>query len=153
VSLLTYTPGGHSQLALVCYILYLVPERVWKGPIVDALKASVASSSLSVATNIMITFLILFQLVKTRISLSKALPDRKAPRLYSDVTAIIVESAAPLALFGIGSIIATGIGSLAEPKTLLGRGRVQTAVETLGALYYAFSVSFMGKLASRLLHS
>ncbi|KAH6907433.1 hypothetical protein BKA70DRAFT_356299 [Coprinopsis sp. MPI-PUGE-AT-0042] len=126
--------------SIVCYVLYLLPERTTLGPVVDALKASVASSSLSVATNVMITILILSQLIKTRLSLSKALPDRKSPRLYSDVTAIIVESAAPLAFFGICSIVVTGIASLAEPKTLLGRGTVQAANDAFGSLYYAFSV-------------
>ncbi|KAH6911292.1 hypothetical protein BKA70DRAFT_1061436, partial [Coprinopsis sp. MPI-PUGE-AT-0042] len=94
---------------------------------------------LSVATNIMITLLILFKLVKARLNMSKALPDRKAPRLYSDVTSIIVESAAPLAVFGICSVIVTVIG-LHPPEKLLERGRIHALIEAFGSLYYGFSV-------------
>ncbi|KAH6884736.1 hypothetical protein BKA70DRAFT_1468175 [Coprinopsis sp. MPI-PUGE-AT-0042] len=125
--------------SIICQILYLLPQRTDIGVAIDALKASVASTALSVATNIMITLLILFKLVKARLNMSKALPDRKPPRLYSDVTSIIVESAAPLAVFGICSVIVTVIG-LRPPEKLLERGRIHALIEAFGSLYYGFSV-------------
>ncbi|KAH6912352.1 hypothetical protein BKA70DRAFT_1535766 [Coprinopsis sp. MPI-PUGE-AT-0042] len=62
--------------------------------------------SLSVATNIMVTSLILFRLATTRRNMSKTFPDRKPPSMYSHVSAILVESAAPLAIAGVCFVIA-----------------------------------------------
>ncbi|KAH6883695.1 hypothetical protein BKA70DRAFT_170155 [Coprinopsis sp. MPI-PUGE-AT-0042] len=64
-----------------------------------------AAVVLSVATNVMATALILLPLAKTWWTISKVLPDRKGFSMYSKVTAIVLESAAPLAFFGIGYLI------------------------------------------------
>ncbi|KAH6904068.1 hypothetical protein BKA70DRAFT_1432703 [Coprinopsis sp. MPI-PUGE-AT-0042] len=123
--------------AIVCHIIYLVPEREGILPH-DAAKAAIASSSLSVAMNIMVTSLILLRLMMTWLQTSKAFPDRKTPRMYTDAAGIIVESAAPLAVFGICSITINAIDNLQSLQGLLRQGRITALNEVFGWLYYSF---------------
>ncbi|KAJ2923528.1 hypothetical protein H1R20_g13566, partial [Candolleomyces eurysporus] len=55
---------------------------------------------LVVSTNVLVTFLIVFHLLRARRTLSKLLPS-KDMRLYTGVVAILIESALPLSIFGI----------------------------------------------------
>ncbi|KAJ2915205.1 hypothetical protein MD484_g5199, partial [Candolleomyces efflorescens] len=59
-----------------------------------------ASTFLTVSTNIIVTSLITFRLVRARRALVKILPAADV-HVYTGVIAILVESAAPLAIFGI----------------------------------------------------
>jgi hypothetical protein len=71
--------------------------------------AWVIAVGLSVATNIMTTVLILVPLARCWRETLKALPDRKVPGLYSHVATVIIESAAPLAFFGICLLVSGAI--------------------------------------------
>ncbi|KAH6912351.1 hypothetical protein BKA70DRAFT_1535760 [Coprinopsis sp. MPI-PUGE-AT-0042] len=62
-------------------------------------------ASLSVATNIMVTSLILLRLLTARWAMSKVFPDRKPPGMYSRVVAMVIESAAPLAVCGLCYVV------------------------------------------------
>ncbi|KAH6907528.1 hypothetical protein BKA70DRAFT_1489590 [Coprinopsis sp. MPI-PUGE-AT-0042] len=57
-------------------------------------KAQLAGAVLHVAMNIMITSLIVFRVMQARSRAAKAFPDQEPPRWYSEVTALVVESAA-----------------------------------------------------------
>jgi hypothetical protein len=63
-----------------------------------------ASTFLTVSTNIVVTSLITFCLLRARRALAKVLPSADM-RVYTGVIAILVESAAPLTIFGIVSAI------------------------------------------------
>jgi hypothetical protein len=105
-------------------------------------RAIIASASLGVATNIMVTLLILLRLAITWFNIRKTLPSRKkAPPMYTDVTIILVESAAPLALFGICFITSTAINYLRPPNTLLEAGKSTVVAAVFDWLYYLFCVS------------
>jgi hypothetical protein len=58
----------------------------------------------AVSTNILVTGLIIFRLLRARWNLTKVLPSADV-QVYTGVIAILVESAAPLTIFGIISII------------------------------------------------
>lgn len=60
--------------------------------------------SLLVTLNILITGIISFRLIKAHRQLGQVLPDTDH-RLYLGIVAVLVESAAPMAIFGIGLII------------------------------------------------
>jgi hypothetical protein len=64
----------------------------------------VASTFLTVSTNIFVTSLITFRLLRARRALARVLPSVDM-RVYTGVIAILVESAAPLTIFGIASVI------------------------------------------------
>ncbi|KAH6880922.1 hypothetical protein BKA70DRAFT_1411617 [Coprinopsis sp. MPI-PUGE-AT-0042] len=68
-------------------------------------KLNAADISFTVALNILITLLISFRLVRAHKRLSTALPftDHKT---YLGIVAILIESAAPIAVFGLGYIVA-----------------------------------------------
>jgi hypothetical protein len=59
-----------------------------------------AATFLTVSTNIIVTSLITFRLLRARRALEKVLPSADM-RVYTGVIAILVESAAPLSIFGI----------------------------------------------------
>ena len=63
-------------------------------------KFAAASTLLTVSTNIIVTSLIAFRLLRARRSLAKVLPSADL-RLYTGVVAILIESALPLTVFGI----------------------------------------------------
>jgi hypothetical protein len=72
--------------------------------------------------------------------MSKLFPEREMPGLYSGIVTIIVESAVPLAFFGVCYVIATFV-LLYLPMRL----RIRAGVYGFGAiastLYYSFAVS------------
>jgi hypothetical protein len=74
--------------------------------------------SLTVALNILITSLITFRLLRVHKRLSMALPHyhtRYHERLYFGIVAILVESAAPLGVFGIGVVITRLLSQTYDP--------------------------------------
>ncbi|KAH6912346.1 hypothetical protein BKA70DRAFT_1267282 [Coprinopsis sp. MPI-PUGE-AT-0042] len=111
---------------IVCNILAIIwaPTRSNR-----ARTVVIAAVSLSVATNIVITLLILLRLAMTWFHTRRAFPDRNLPRMYINVAAILVESAAPLAIFGILQIV---VGRLAQ------KGRINDAYAVSEWLYYGF---------------
>ena len=103
----------------------------------DKLVASafVSSTFLTVSTNIVVTSLIIFRLLRARRALAKVLPSADM-RVYTSVIAILVESAAPLTVFGIAAAI---LQQLAEQSaTSPGYGVCETLFE---GLFYSFCVS------------
>lgn len=100
----------------------------------------VAYIMLSVGTNIQVTALILFRLFKTRRSLAQILPGNELSHMYSETSAVLIESAAPLAVFGIcaAAMVITRIHSEA-PLPI--QARFLIADYTLSAVYYSFCVS------------
>ncbi|KAH6912297.1 hypothetical protein BKA70DRAFT_1184911 [Coprinopsis sp. MPI-PUGE-AT-0042] len=102
----------------------------------ERIKSILAGTSLSVATNVLITGLILYRLVQAWMFSREAFPGRKSPHIYSDVVAIIIESAAPLTILGICFITAVAIAKFHPPKRLVERGRVIAIADVFNWLYY-----------------
>ena len=73
---------------------------------------SAASAFLTVATNIFVTSLISFRLVRARRNLQKSLPGRDM-QVYTGDIVVLVESAAPLAVFGLVVAIIQTVGDRA----------------------------------------
>ncbi|KAH6911540.1 hypothetical protein BKA70DRAFT_1185223 [Coprinopsis sp. MPI-PUGE-AT-0042] len=122
--------------AVVLYGVAIPPDGYVNRPRVRAI---IASASLGVATNIMVTSLILIRLAMTWFSIRKSLPDRKkSPQMYAGVAAILIESAAPLALFGICFITTTAINYLRPPTTISAAGRSTVLSAMFDWLYYLF---------------
>ncbi|KAH6904999.1 hypothetical protein BKA70DRAFT_1505872 [Coprinopsis sp. MPI-PUGE-AT-0042] len=63
-----------------------------------------ADISLTVALNVLVTLLISFRLIRAQRELSRTLPDADH-KVYLSIVAVLIESAAPLAIFGLGAII------------------------------------------------
>ncbi|KAH6912337.1 hypothetical protein BKA70DRAFT_1535717 [Coprinopsis sp. MPI-PUGE-AT-0042] len=121
---------------IVC--LVMMSKRSY---IVEGLVAvvSMTAESLSVSTNVAVTGLIVFRLAGASRRASRLCPSMKRSGTYSNVAAMIIESAAPLAIFGICYIIVTAIAYYHYPETLSQQGRVNTLSEVSGSLYVAFS--------------
>jgi Ca2+/Na+ antiporter len=66
----------------------------------DTLKFKAASTFLTVATNLMVTGSILFFLISERLRLSRVFTSKQLG-LYTVVVSMLIESALPLAVFGI----------------------------------------------------
>jgi hypothetical protein len=120
----------------VCYILQIIVQDSKQ-----FLKTLIASSILHVSMNIMVTFLIVLQLTRARLAVSEAFPEQPPSRMYANVAAIIIESAAPLAFFGIGFIIVTAVAVYHTPKQLVQEGRLNVVVGAFDWIYCAFCVS------------
>lgn len=98
--------------------------------------------------NIIVTSLILLRLFKASSALSEAFPDRKHTAVYSHVAAVIIESAAPLTLFGIGFIITAALSNWTPPESILEKARRFIASDVFSWLYYSFCVSEQNKCLS-----
>ncbi|KAH6859179.1 hypothetical protein BKA70DRAFT_1135599 [Coprinopsis sp. MPI-PUGE-AT-0042] len=72
-------------------------------PPADA-KLNTADISLNVGLNIIITLLISYRLIRAHKQLKEALPNI-SHKVYLGIVSILVESAAPLTMFGIGAIV------------------------------------------------
>ena len=66
-------------------------------------KLNTADISLTITSNILITALILFRLIRAQKKFTALLPHMDH-KIYIGIVSILVESAAPVALFGIGSV-------------------------------------------------
>ncbi|KAH6906402.1 hypothetical protein BKA70DRAFT_407626 [Coprinopsis sp. MPI-PUGE-AT-0042] len=104
-------------------------------------KVQLAGAGLHVAMNIMVTFLIVFRVMRARSRAAKAFPDQKPPRWYSEVTTLVVESAAPLAICGICFIALNGT-AVSEKRLqsgrVLQRGRRNIITIVVQCFYDAF---------------
>ena len=97
---------------------------------------SAASTFLTVSTNIIVTSFITFRLLRARRTLAKLLPSADA-QLYTGVIAILIESAAPLTIFGIIAAILQQLhGSQRRPSISFLVCRY-----TFDGLFYSFCVS------------
>ncbi|TFK23459.1 hypothetical protein FA15DRAFT_670481 [Coprinopsis marcescibilis] len=107
----------------------------------DILVYELVFVSLSVLTNISITALIALRLIKARNAFAKALPSRiDALSVYTTAAHILIESAAPLSVFGICYVCVTFAEIPRRPLIRNGEGgmRFVPAEMTLALLYYAF---------------
>ncbi|KAH6912308.1 hypothetical protein BKA70DRAFT_1219440 [Coprinopsis sp. MPI-PUGE-AT-0042] len=109
---------------------------VTAGPLAQA---AIISGGLSVSMNVMVTGLILFQLWKTWSFMSKACLNQKRPSMYSNVAAMMIESAAPLAVFGVCWVTVTAISYHGKPERLFDRGVLNSLAEVSESLYNSFS--------------
>jgi hypothetical protein len=100
-----------------------------------AASVNAASTFLTVSTNIVVTSLITFRLLCARRALAKVLPSADM-RVYTGVIAILVESAAPLTVFGIVAAILQQFGP--KPNQSPGYYVCQTLFD---GLFYSFCVS------------
>ena len=92
---------------------------------------------LTVATNLMVTGLIAFHLLRTRRSLSKILPTQDY-RLYTGPIAILIESALPLTVFGLAY---APFLVVPLPESNGAFASFLVAYNTLNTLFYMFCVS------------
>lgn len=105
-------------------------------------RIAVAISSLSrILGEITLTALLLVRLVKARRRFAKALPNRDTSSTYDGVIAIIVESAAPLTLFGIFSSAVAIRQYLSDGFSLKLHSEQLTVRSVSDLLYWSFAVS------------
>ncbi|KAH6883690.1 hypothetical protein BKA70DRAFT_1575473 [Coprinopsis sp. MPI-PUGE-AT-0042] len=124
--------------SVVCYAIHLVAQKGNNITERGTEKTLIASASLNLAFNLLITLLILLQITLTLRRTAKAFPDRKTPRMYTQVTSIIVESATPLSIFGICLVIARGIQLYHVPDNLVQRARLVGLIQMFQWLYHSF---------------
>jgi hypothetical protein len=99
------------------------------------------AESLSVSVNVMVTALILFKLSRTWSGISKYFPNLQRPRMYTNAAAVVIESAAPLTVFGICYVIVTALAYHQDPEDVLLQGRLCALSEVSLSLFYSFCVS------------
>ncbi|KAG2004187.1 hypothetical protein CC2G_002773 [Coprinopsis cinerea AmutBmut pab1-1] len=87
---------------------------------------------LNVANNLIITALITFRLLRARSEFARSLPGRKLSA-YAGVIAILIESALPLALFGLVNGVV--FVSTPVPETLEAANRIMKVDAVFRALY------------------
>ncbi|KAH6912332.1 hypothetical protein BKA70DRAFT_1184930 [Coprinopsis sp. MPI-PUGE-AT-0042] len=119
--------------------LIIISSRGYLGGSPGVAETIVISQSLSVAMNIMVTGLILFQLGRNRSVVLDAYPNRRPSSAYSKVAAMVTESAAPLAIFGVCYAMVTAIAYYRRPVTLSQLGRLNALAEVSSCLLYSFS--------------
>ncbi|KAH6912341.1 hypothetical protein BKA70DRAFT_1219468 [Coprinopsis sp. MPI-PUGE-AT-0042] len=101
---------------------------------------SMTAQYLAVSVNVMATGLILFKLWRTWSAISKACPNLKRSRMYTQVAATVIESAAPFTIFGICYATTMAINYYHRPELLSQRGVLNCLVEASGSLFYSFSM-------------
>ena len=94
-----------------------------------------AATLLTVLTNVIVTSMITFYLIRARRSLSQVLPS-KSLRLYTGVVTLLIESALPLTIFGIMFAIVT----LWTPKDAYCYAVYLVLSSVSSLLFYAFTV-------------
>jgi hypothetical protein len=99
-----------------------------------------ASTFLTVSTNIVVTSLITLRLLRARRALGKVLPSADM-QVYTGVIAILVESAAPLTIFGVISAILQQFGAKSNQSP-----GYYVCVTLFECLFYSFCVSSNNKL-------
>ncbi|KAH6912330.1 hypothetical protein BKA70DRAFT_1267220 [Coprinopsis sp. MPI-PUGE-AT-0042] len=119
------------------YLIWMADEAPRGKQCKAALMSTISSS---VALNIMVTSLILLRLTGTRRRIAKAFPDQRPSLLYSTIPAILVESAAPVAFFGLISVILRGTSTLSVWNDLLQREKLTVTVNIFGLLFSSFSI-------------
>jgi len=97
--------------------------------------------------NMMVTGLILFRLLEVWLVRRKAFSGQKS-YMYSNVAAVVVESAAPLALCGIVFIATTAIWFYKPPADLRRQADVVFIKEVFNWLYYSFCVGLSSTLSA-----
>ncbi|TFK23467.1 hypothetical protein FA15DRAFT_656715 [Coprinopsis marcescibilis] len=95
-----------------------------------------ACVGLSVATNVTITSLIAFHLIKSQRALARALPEKDVA-IYGSIAAILVESAVPLMIAGLGYFVTT-FAFFPNVWTPADLNSVLASNVTFATLYYAF---------------
>ncbi|KAH6911867.1 hypothetical protein BKA70DRAFT_865076 [Coprinopsis sp. MPI-PUGE-AT-0042] len=124
-------------------IIYLVGD-ITTSSLGLRVKVQLTGAVSNVAMNIMITFLIVLRVMQAKYRAAKAFPNQTPPRWYSKVTALVVESAAPLAIFGICLITLRGINLAEAEKPVqsgssgLQRARRNIVTDVVQCFYDAF---------------
>ncbi|KAJ3512595.1 hypothetical protein NMY22_g15284 [Coprinellus aureogranulatus] len=90
--------------------------------------------SFTVAFNILVTVLIAHRLIRSRQELKGVLPGRDM-RVYTGATAILIESALPLSLTGIGYAILAGLSIKGDGNPFVG----MTFLNLFNLLYTSFN--------------
>ena len=102
--------------------------------------ANIAYGSLfvffSVALNVLVTGLIAFRLIQARRHLSAMLPSLETLPAHTGVVAILIESAVPLSIFGLGYAIILAVTKSGDPDLL----EKEVANYVFDALYFSFAV-------------
>ncbi|KAH6911872.1 hypothetical protein BKA70DRAFT_1219952 [Coprinopsis sp. MPI-PUGE-AT-0042] len=128
--------------SIVSYIAYLAGIASFNADL--SYETLLYGAILNVTMNIMVTFLIVLRVMRARSRNVKVFPDEKPPRWYSEVMALVIESAAPLAIFGICFIALRGTiesqsGEL-QSGHVLQRGRQNILMDAVQSFYDAFCI-------------
>ncbi|KAJ3521332.1 hypothetical protein NMY22_g12362 [Coprinellus aureogranulatus] len=103
-------------------------------PVVSRVWAQPTFYGISVLFNITVTTLIAHKLIHSRRQMKEILPERDLS-IYTGATAIIIESAVPLTVLGVGCVIANVL-----VVTHAGNGMARgITINVLNTLYYAFT--------------
>ncbi|KAH6908914.1 hypothetical protein BKA70DRAFT_1426793 [Coprinopsis sp. MPI-PUGE-AT-0042] len=98
---------------------------------------SVSAALLTVSVNVMTTALMIARLNKTRTTMVHAVGQSQVSPMYSNTTAILIESAAPLAVFGVSYAILTFIVHFTS-ISLIAVARWGIVDDVFALLYYSF---------------
>lgn len=128
-------------MVALCILLVVAEFKDFGG---DNTKLYVAFYSISIALNLMVTSLIAGRLIHARRHISKLLgaSTSSLSQMHRDITgasAILIESAVPLAILGLGSAIMKGVSSALQDRPEAS-GRAMIADYVFGTLYPAFVV-------------
>jgi hypothetical protein len=111
---------------------------LWYGYDPDrAVKYESAYTLLTVLTNMFVTCIIAFRVLRARRTLSKLIP-MKDVRLYTGLVAILIESALPPSIFGI---ITAGLLLARQNSTAQPTEGLMISYNTFIGLFYIFCVS------------
>ena len=75
----------------------------------DSPRLNDADTALTLTVNILVTLLISFRLIRAQRKAAKILDNADSQRLYLGIVAILVESAMPVTVFGIGFLISKSL--------------------------------------------
>jgi hypothetical protein len=122
--------------------LFITGVFVPNGKLVASTNA--ASTFLTVSTNIVVTSSITFRLLRARRALAKVLPSADM-RVYTGVIAILVESAAPLTIFGTIAAILQQLNARSTMPL-----EYYVCLPLFDCLFYSFCVSCNNQLPQQM---
>jgi len=155
--IIKYAFGNYFQRNIQAYCLVSGPVytciKLAKNMLDPATRPSripiIIMTAVNVSANITSTTLILVKLIRARRKLAKALPNMSISSAYGGVVSILVESAAPVALFGtcvliteiVWIVVDTYASHPQEASTVNLLFRINSAGFIFEMLYYSFGVS------------
>ncbi|KAH6873494.1 hypothetical protein BKA70DRAFT_1450237 [Coprinopsis sp. MPI-PUGE-AT-0042] len=113
----------------------LAAPNISSHPNTDAISA--AANCLTIGVNFMVTSLILGRILRTRKIVGEANVTEKPSSMYGNVAAILIESAAPLVIFGVILVVLQLTSLFLNNFSLKVWVRLEVAQHVFALLYYA----------------
>jgi hypothetical protein len=93
-----------AAFVILSVLLWALPHLPIPSTLDGTLRNGVPWVSLSVSLNIIVTSMICFRLLRMR-ALLRQVVESEASRMYTNIAAMLVESAAPFTIIGIGFLV------------------------------------------------